>query len=505
MVQHREQSRLYRLPSSEEVTIMAGIDASIPLQAKTPDFTGRISDLINMQRDQTALKSEKQTQTQRQNLASFDYTGLFGEDGTIDLNRIPASGLREAAGDTYPDVLQKLIQTKQQQVQAKQSLVNLRGDERGAFGQVIGALRSDPDVAQDTPAGRQKVEEAIGQYVQMYPNAKSVADAYLPMLEKVPQGHLAQAVQNAQLQTTSADSQASRQAPQYTDTGSTLQQTNPYAQKGQAPDSIAVGVSPGSQESVVSDQLGNQYVMSRDARGNIVGTRPLSGGRSGTGGGEGGPAHFGVGERSAIEQQVDTNFKNIQGTRSAAQSAPQLLDQVHKARELASQVQTGAYSDKKQKLESAMGSFIPGFEGAKDDAAKYDLLNKFLTRISADSASVLGKNDSTDAARESIREQFGHTGQVNTAIGEVLKYTESQIAAVKAKADAQEKWLSTEGNGVRTQHQFETQWRQAYDPVVYQLEGADSAERKKIISGLSKEEAASLSEKRKKLREMGAL
>jgi hypothetical protein len=41
--------------------------------------------------------------------------------------------------------------------------------------------------------------------------------------------------------------------------------------------------------------------------------------------------------------------------------------------------------------------------------------------------------------------------------------------------------------------------------VVYQLEGADSAERKKIISGLSKEEAASLSEKRKKLREMGAL
>lgn len=489
------------------------VDASIPLQAKTPDMVGRISDLVGMQRQQTALKSEKQTQQQRQNLASFDYNKLFGDDGTVDLNKIPASGLREAAGDSYPEVLQQMIQAKQQQVQAKQSLLGLRNDQRSAFSQMIGAFRSDPDVANETPEAKQKIEQAIGQFVQMNPDAKGVADAYLPMLEKVPQGHLMQAIQNVQLQATSADSQASRQAPNYqqVDTGTQLQrtQTNAYAPGGaDVPKTMDLGVNPGQQETVDTDQLGNKFVIRRDAKGNVVSSRPLGGdGSGGAGGGAGGtgPAFFGPGERHAIENQADTNFSNVQANRDAASKAPQLLDQVKKAYDLAGQVQTGAYSGQKQKLESAVGSFIPGFEGAKDDAAKYDLLNKFMERISSDASSVLGKNSSTDAARESVREQFGHTGQVNTAIKEVLKYTESQISAVQAKANAQEKWLSQKGNGITKQHEFETQWRQSYDPVVYQLEIASPEERKKIISGLSKEEAGSLAEKRKKLRELGAL
>jgi hypothetical protein len=490
---------------------MAGVDASIPLQVKTPDVIGKISDLTNLQRSQTALKSEQQSQRQRANLAKFDMQKIIGDDGTIDLNKIPSSGLREAAGDDYPDVLSKFVGVRQQQLAAKQSLVNLNDSMRGSFADMMGALRSDPDVTQDTPEGRQKVTQAFGQYAQMYgKDAEGVLQAYAGPIAQAPPGKLPQVLQNIQLQATSADSQASRQAPNYqqVSTGPTLErvQTNAYAPGGaEVPQSMNVGVNPGQQETVTQDQLGNQYVITRDAKGNIVGTRPLSGGGAGTGGGGKGPAFFGPGERGAIEQQADTNFKNVQQNRDAASKAPQLLDQVHKAYELAGQTQTGAYSGQKQKLESAIGSFIPGFEGAKDDAAKYDLLNKFMERISSDASSVLGKNSSTDAARESVREQFGHTGQVNTAIKEVLKYTESQISAVQAKANAQEKWLSQEGNGVTKQHQFETQWRQAYDPVVYQLEVASPEERKKIINGLSKEEAGSLAEKRKKLREMGAL
>lgn len=491
---------------------MAGVDASIPLQAQTPDMVGKISNLLQLRSQRAQVQQQEQTARQRANLASFDFSKLTGEDGTIDMNKIMSSGLREAAGDQFPEVLQGMLTAKQQQTQNKQQLIGLRNDQRSAFGQLIGALRNDPDVTQDTPEGRQKVEQAFQQYQQMYgDDVAPVIKAYAPVVEHAPPGRIDDALKTIQLQATSADSQATRQTPNYAqvNTGPTLErvQTNSYAPGGaDVPKTMAVGVSPGQQETVTADQLGNQYVITRDAKGNIVSTRPLAGGpASGTGTGQGGPAFFAPGERQSIEQQAETNFKNVQQNRSAASAAPQLLDQVHKAYDLAGEVQTGAYSEKRQKFESAIGSFIPGFADAKNDAAKFDLLNKFMERISADASAVLGKNASTDASRESIREQFGHTGQVNTAIREVLKYTESQISAVQAKANAQEKWLSQEGNGITKQHEFETAWRQAYDPVVYQLQVASPEERKKIIQGLSKEEAASLSEKRKKLRELGAL
>jgi hypothetical protein len=71
------------------------IDASIPLQGKKPDTFGKLSELLNMQRqsiavqaDKTALASAQQSQRQREGLASFDWAKLSGDDGTIDLNKI---------------------------------------------------------------------------------------------------------------------------------------------------------------------------------------------------------------------------------------------------------------------------------------------------------------------------------------------------------------------------------------------------------------------------------
>lgn len=476
----------------------AGIDASIPLSGKRPDMLGKMSDLLGVQRQQVALRSESQTQRQREGIAKFDVQKIIGDDGTIDLNKIPDSGLREAAGDQFADVLQQYAGIRQQQLQAKQALVTLNDAARGSFGEMMGALRSDPDVAKDTPAGREKVSQAFGQYAQMYgKDVEGVLKAYAAPIQNAPPGKIAQVLQNIQLQATSASDQAGRQAPQYTNTGAQLQQMNPYAQQGQAPSNIPLTISPGEQSSVMTDQLQNPFEVRRDPRGNITQARPLEG-----------PARFGAGEKMTIEQQAEQNFANVNANRIAAQLAPQQLDQINKALEISKDVTTGGGADwatKRAKYESIIGGFVPGLKDAADDATKLQLLDKYAERIAADSARVLGANASTDAARESITRQNANIGYTPKAIQNVLQYAKAQTQAMAAKGDAQEAWLKSEGNGITKQHEFETKWRQAYDPRVFQLEAMDEKAQDEYAKKLSTAEKRELAGKLKALRELGAM
>lgn len=476
------------------------VDASIPLQTKAPDMVGRISDLVGLRRSQTALAGEQQSLKQRQGLANFDMAKIIGADGTIDLNKIPNSGLREATGDDFPAVLSQMTVIKQQQVAAKQALVTLTNDQRAAFGDMLGALRSDPDIAQDSPAGREKTVQAFAQYAEMFPDAQSVLKSYAGPIATAPPGKLAQVIQNIQLQATSASDQASRQAPAYQNTGSELRNVNPYAQPGHAPGSIPLTISPGEQDIESTDQIGNKYIVRRDRGGNIVGVRPM-------GGAPGGPAAFEPGERQSIEQQAEANFQNVNANRIAAQLAPQQLDQIDKALVLSAGASTGGGGDfarRRANFESALSIVLPGFDPAADDATKLQMLDKYLERIAADSARVLGANATTDAARESIARQNASTGYTSKAVQDVLQYAKAQTMAMAAKGDAQEKWLQQAGNGITKHHQFETEWRKAYDPRLFQLEAMTPKEQDAYTKKLSAGEKRELAEKLKRLRELGA-
>jgi hypothetical protein len=315
-------------------------------------------------------------------------------------------------------------------------------------------------------------------------------------LMKAPPGKLGQVLQNIQLQATSADSQASRQAPQYTNIGSQLQQTNPYAQPGQAPGNIPLTIAPGQQSQVGADPIGNPMEVRRDPRGNIVGATPLAG-----------MPTFGPGERQSLEQQAEANTQAVVNNRLAAQLAPQQLDQINKALKISTDVSTGGgdLSRSRAKWESAVASFLPGFDTAVDDATKLQMLDKYLERIAADSARVLGANAGTDAARESIARQNASTGYTRDAVQSVLEYAKAQTMAMSAKGDAQEKWLKKEGNKITTQHEFETLWRQSYDPLLFQLEAMPEEKKRKAVEKLNGNQRAELLQKLKAMREMGAM
>lgn len=479
------------------------IDASIPLQGKKPDTFGRLSELMQMQRqsiatqaDKVALESATQSQKQRRELAGFDWAKLAGDDGTIDLNKIMGSGLREAAGDQFPQVMQQAVNLRQSQLAAKQTLIGLTNDQRSAFGSMVGALRSDPDVVNGTPEGKQKLNQALGQYITMYgPDVENVVKAYAAPLMNAPPGKAGQVLQNIQLQATSASDQASRQAPQYTSTGGSLQQTNPYAQSGQNPERIDLTIAPGQQSEVVTDQAGIPLEQRRDARGNIQGVRPLAG-----------MPTYEPGEVQSLIKQADTNYERVASNRDAASLAPQQLDQIDKALRIAGEVSTGGgeWARTRAKFESAIASAIPGIDAVSNDATKLQLLDKYLERIAADSARVLGANASTDAARESIARQNASTGYTRDAVQNVLEYARAQTKAMAAKGDAQEKWFK-DGGKITGQHEFETKWRQAYDPLLFQLESMPAERAKKKLDAEAPARRAELREKLKLMRDLGAL
>jgi hypothetical protein len=329
---------------------------------------------------------------------------------------------------------------------------------------------------------------------------EGVLKAYAGPIQHAPPGKLGDVLKNIQLQATSADSQATRQTPNFeqVNTGSQLErvQTNPNAPGGaQVPEKMNLGIAPGAQSQQTSDQLGNLFIQRRDARGNITGYEPV----------QGGPASFGAGERSSLETQANTNFEAISRNRDAARSAPQQRDQIRKARELSKSVSTGEWAQKRAKIESGLASLIPGLDSADNDATKLQLLDKFAERIAADAAPILGQSHNTDAARESVRTQNANIGYTPKAVQAVLDYAEAQTDAVEAKGNAQEKWLKKEGNGITKAHDFETKWRQAYDPVLFQMKLMSQKEANEFAKKLPKAERESLKKKHDELVDLGAL
>jgi hypothetical protein len=479
------------------------IDASIPLQAKRPDVMGRLSELTNMQRqslavqaDKVALRSAEQSQGQREALAKFDWSKLSGSDGTIDLNKIMDSGLRDAAGDQFPQVLSQAVQIRQQQLGAKQTLIGLTDAQRKTFAEMVGALRSDTDVVKGTPEGQAKLNDSLRQYVTMYgPDVENVVKAYAGPIMNAPPGKLGQVLQNIQLQATSASEQATRQAPQYTNTGGMLQQTNPYAQPGQAPGSIPLTIAPGQQETITTDQAGNPIAIQRTPRGAIAGAQGIPG-----------ITQYRPGEVQSETDQALTNRQIIKANRQAADVIGDQLYSINSAMKLADDLKTGGGTDfarKRANFESGIAAFIPGFDTAVDDATKLQLMDKYLERVAAASSQITGAPDATDAARASISHQNASVGYTPDAIKNVLSFAKAQAMAVKGKARAQELWL--EDNNATDAHKFESKWRESYDPKIFMLEASSEAKQREMIKNMTSEERAEVKAKLKVLRDLGAL
>jgi len=455
---------------------------AVGLGAQQPDFLGKLSTLLSIQGQKQALQgqaaevaSAQQSQRQRAALANYDWNKHIGDDGTFDLNSLNDPELMHAAGDQYLDVVQKAVQAKAGQLENKSKLVGLRNDQRAAFSEMVGALRSDKDVAEDNDKGRQKVNQAMLQYGQMYgDDALPVLSAYAAPLQKAPKGRMSDALRAIQLQAQSASQQVAEQKKQYTNTGGELTNINPNAAPGAGPDSLQLSLPPGAH--IVTDQTGAQFVLNPQT--NQV--TPVGAGRAPAGG----PAPSTPPSRSfkqpsyAGQTEDIANYQHeVSNTRAAADQAPANRNIFQQILKLADQTNTGP-----------LVSFLQNNPvGGQVFGDNYQELGKYLEKNAIANMSAMGGPPS-DARLSAAVAANGSTKFNPKALKAVTQFNYATNTGLERYRQGLDQAIGTKEQDYSKLPEFKAAWAKNFDIDAFRLENAiadgDAAQQRAILAEL---------------------
>lgn len=460
----------------------------VGLNAQVPDVMGKLSHLLQIQHQQTQLAGEQQSLRQRQALASYDWNEHIGEDGTLDLESVVRDPkLRAAAGDQYQDVISRAVQGKQQQLAQKQTLVGLRNDQREAFAEMVGGLRSDKDVSDDNEKGRQKVNQAMAQYADMYgDDTLPVLRAYAGSLQKAPQGRLSDALRAVQLQAHHTTNQLAAQAPEYTATGSKLTQTNPNAAAGS---DITLDLPPGA--SLVTDQTGAQFVLNPQT--NTV--TPVGGGRAPSGGpAPNTPPRRGFKQPDYAGQNEDiANYQHeVANTRAAADAAPANRNIFQHILNLADETNTGPLVSYIQN--NAIGGQVFG--------DNYQELGKYLEKNAIANMQAMGGPPS-DARLSAAVAANGSTKFNPKALKAVTQFNYATNTGLERYRQGLDKAVGLKEQDYTKLPQFKSDWAKNFDIDAFRLENAvadgNTSAQREILDGLTPARRKEVARKMKNL------
>ena len=422
----------------------------------------------NLQRGAADTQMTQQSATQRQAIANIDWSKYDDGTGTISTDKMLADkDLQRQAGDQFPQILQTAAAARSTQLDNKQKLVGLNDGLRSQFGSMVGALRTDPDVVNDTPAGRQKVTAAMQQFGQAGgPDAQRVADIYGQVATHAPQGQLVRGISAIQLQAQDASRQAAAQSPNYVNTGGSLVNVNPQAAGGNLSGAPAIGTSLPPQ--AITDPGGNLHIIGGNSRapGAPAGAAP-SGASPQAPSGNGWvntPANAGdVG-------QVTANTQNMVANRNTAADAQIQHDILGRIQQLSSTpgLYLGPGSQQVANL-ATMVSQLPGMEGAAKYANNYNELTKFMAQNAARMGQSLGLAGSDSRLAMAQHANPNADPMDPRTVQNVAQYMGGIVRMGLAKADAMDNWLKQPGNSQQNEHVFEKLWRDNADPRLFQL------------------------------------
>jgi hypothetical protein len=458
----------------------------VGLNAQVPDILPKLSQLLQIQHQRTALESEQQSLRQRQALAKYDWNKHIGPDGTLDLTSLNDPELMAAAGDQYQDVLQRAITAKESQLQAKRTLTALRGDQRQAFGEMMNALRSDRDVVEDNERGRQKVNEAMIQYGEMYgEDVLPVLQAYAAPLQKAPKGRMSDALRAIGLQAIDAGNQLSAQQPQYASTGGELVQINPNAAAG-AP-IIPMTLPPGAE--ILTDAKGAQFVYDRQ-RNTVT---PVGAGRGGVSP-SAAPTEFTQPTYRGQEHDIQTQQQEVQATRTAADQAPVNRNIFQHILKLADETSTGP-------LVSFLQSTKVGGQFFGDN---FQELGKYLEKNAIANMQAMGGPPS-DARLSAAVAANGSTKFNPAALKAVTQFNYATNTGLEAYRQGMDKAVGIENPDYGKLPRFKADWAKNFDIDVFRVANAERDGDKEELENLRKEilarpgRAKDLAEKRRNL------
>lgn len=384
---------------------------------------------------QQQLQQEQLKTAQQQGVQSFfqawDPSEHVGDDGSTDLDSALQSKQFKAAGNAKPAIMQALLDIKNKQLGNKQALSTLNSDLVRQFGTGMGALATDEDVVADKTdpktgvnTGRAKIDQFLGNFSKLSPDAARVAQIYGPITQHAPPGKLSKGVQAMQLQAQSASEQQAQQnpVPGSFDTGTQILPTVTSRATG-VPQLTGQAV---NRQNVVSTPSG-PLAVATPARGTL---QPLS---------TPSQPELNVTTAQATTQNTAAQgvANRVQQAQAAANNTSQAQDSLNRARVILDQEgspNTGALFEWKRAAKNFLSSAGIDTSGADDT----NTLVKNLARYEASRATQAGLGG-TDAARELAHNGSPNVSLDNAALKGIITQSLATEKALAAYANVQSK------------------------------------------------------------------
>lgn len=425
-----------------------------------------ISGILGMQQQrqglaigQQKLQQEQLQTSQQQGVQSFfqtwDPSEHVADDGSTDLDSALQSKSFKAAGNAKPAIMQALLDIKNKQLGNKQALATLNKDLVTQFGTGMGALAKDDDVIADKTdpmtgvnTGRAKIDQFLGNFGKLSPDAARIAQIYGPVTQHAPPGKLAKGVAAMQLQAQSASEQQAQQNPAMGsfDTGT---QIVPYTANRATGIPQPTGQAVNKQ-SVVTTPAG-PLAVATPARGTVA---PLS-----TAGAPAAPPRELNTTRAAQEnvQGMATDdrgrYAQISQEGTNAQTGAQLADQVA---QLAEQVRTGKLSKEWTDQLTTLQQHSPGLTA-----------RQMLSKYAAQLKTMATQGATTDASRGQIDEGMPSPETMGPdAVKEAAQYVGGIFRMRGARQAYADQYTKNAGSsmGIRG---ADDAFMQAADPTVF--------------------------------------
>jgi hypothetical protein len=460
----------------------------VGLQGQPPDMLSKLSQLISIRGQQAQVQQEQQTAQQRAAIAKYDWNKHIGEDGTIDIESVAHDPeLQSIAGDSYIDLMSHVANAKQQQLQAKSTLLGLRTEQRKALAEMVGGLRTDKDVAEDNDTGRQKVNDAFIQYQKVYGTRDTlpVLSAYGPPLQNAPKGRLGDALKAIQLQAFDVERQNQAQGPQYADQGAKLVNINPNADPNASLD-IKKSVGPGT---LITDPVTKNPFRLTGSGDTVV---PVNS-----------PPNASTQFNKRVPQQ-DELEQHINQVRKADADYGQNQHVNDELLRLSKDTSTGPGSAIWHT--GVIGKITGTFGG--NAAADYQKIGAYLDRQAAMSQQQMGLPE-TNAGLQTAANLSGTTEYTPEALQTKVNLTSAMVEGAHQYRKGLDKVIGTGPNqDLSKLQQFRAQWADNFDPNVFRAENAlrrgDKSELASIRDEVGSRGMADLKQKSENLRKLEA-
>lgn len=214
------------------------------------------------------------------------------------------------------------------------------------------------------------------------------------------------------------------------------------------------------------------------------------------------------GQATYMQGQAKDSADRHDATVAAASESPMRINVLDNIINLSkSGVATGPGQDW-QNTVLGYAANVPGLSKvmgpAKDNVSKFQELQKFTYQNAIRSWQAAG-GTGTDAQMESMAHANPNDHLFPEALQGIAQWGKAAELAVQGKANAQDAFLSRAGQTPQNQIAFENQWRNSFDPKVFQYQLMNPQEKQAFAASLRPADAKALVDKTQRLKQLGAI